>query len=327
VTHLVSNLKPERVDSKAKLMKTSKILTGLLAIVASSVITSTQAASFPSVIPLPPGWVPEGIAVGRGTSYYVGARTGDYLGAIYAGDLRSGKGGILVEPQPGKPIIGIKVDKRSNYLFAAGGPSGRADVYNAHSGALIATYQFSSGYTFINDAAITRDAVYFTDSRQSVLYKIALNPAGALASPGAFEVIPLTGFQGGFGFDANGIVATPDGSTLIVVNMNAGVLYRVDAATGDSTPIDLGGVTLVSGDGLVLSGHTLYVVRNSAAANQLAVVELDPAFEFGLVVDEIQTSAFNRPATAAEFGSSIYLVNAFGPTDSANPYTVIRVSK
>ena len=32
-----------------------------------------QGRFFPSVIPLPNGWQPEGIATGRGTSFYVGS--------------------------------------------------------------------------------------------------------------------------------------------------------------------------------------------------------------------------------------------------------------
>lgn len=45
--------------------------------------------------------------------------------------------------------------------------------------------------------------------------------------------------------------ASEDGDTLLVVNSFTGELYRVNAATGSTVPIDLGGKTVQAGDGLV----------------------------------------------------------------------------
>lgn len=47
---------------------------------------------FPDVIQLPTGFQPEGIEVGRGTTFYVGSAAN---GAIYRGDLRTGSGAIF----------------------------------------------------------------------------------------------------------------------------------------------------------------------------------------------------------------------------------------
>ena len=47
----------------------------------------------------------------------------------------------------------------------------------------------------------------------------------------------------------------------------------LDPATGEATEVDLGGASLTNGDGILLDGRTLYVVRNRL--NQIAVVELD----------------------------------------------------
>ena len=44
---------------------------------------------FPDIIPLPNGFQPEGIATGRGTTFYVGSIP---TGAVYRGDLRTGEG-------------------------------------------------------------------------------------------------------------------------------------------------------------------------------------------------------------------------------------------
>ena len=49
--------------------------------------------SFPEKIALPAGFAPEGLAIGHGKTFYVGSVQ---TGAIYAGDLRTGTGHILV---------------------------------------------------------------------------------------------------------------------------------------------------------------------------------------------------------------------------------------
>lgn len=46
---------------------------------------------------------------------------------------------------------------------------------------------------------------------------------------------------------------TDDGKTLIVVNMATGNLYTVDPQSGEAAQIDLGGVLLKGGDGMVRS--------------------------------------------------------------------------
>ena len=49
--------------------------------------------SFPETIPLPNGFQPEGIAIGKGDTFYVGSIP---TGAVYAGSLRTGTGNVLV---------------------------------------------------------------------------------------------------------------------------------------------------------------------------------------------------------------------------------------
>ena len=75
---------------------------------------------FPETIPLPNGWQPEGIATGHGNQFFSGSRA---TGAIFRGDLRTGRGDVLVEPD-GTPALGMKVDHR-NRLFVAGGAAAR----------------------------------------------------------------------------------------------------------------------------------------------------------------------------------------------------------
>jgi sugar lactone lactonase YvrE len=313
------------------IMRRTSIVLALLLMLAVSAVPALAApgGTFPNIIPLPDGWQPEGIAVGRGTTFYAGSLAN---GAIYRGDLRSGDGSVLVAGQPGGLSVGLALDTRSNYLFAAGGLNGNANVYDGSSGALLATFQLTTPFAgFVNDVIVTRDAAYFTDSFQPQLYRVALGAGGSLPAAGDFQTIPLGGdwvqVPGPFVFNANGIEASADGKTLLVVHSNLGQLYKVDPQTGAASLVNLGGASLTAGDGLALQGRTLYVVRNQL--NQIAVVNLAPGFSSGSVARTITSPDFRVPTTVAIFGSSLYAVNArFGtPPGPDVDYDVVRVPK
>jgi len=217
---------------------------------------ATRKDFFPKVISLPNGFQPEGISTGRGTSFYVGSVAN---GAIYRGSVRTGAGAILVPGRTGRVAGGTEVDRR-NRLFVAGGPTGVGRVYDAGSGAERKSYRFTAGTSFVNDVVVTRDAAYFTDSSNPVLYVVPIGHRGRL---GHARTLPLTGaLQDAPGFNANGIEASPDGRTLLVVQSNTGLLFAVSAKTGFTRKVDLGGASLLNGDGLLRRGRTLYVVRN-----------------------------------------------------------------
>lgn len=297
-----------------------------LLVVALSLITmgSAAAVAFPDVIPLPDGFRPEGIAVGKGTTFYVGSIP---TGAIYRGDLRTGDGALLVQPQ-GRAAIGLKYDDRTGYLFVAGGPTGFAFIYNGETGANVAAIQLTTDQSFINDVVITKDAAYFTNSSQPFIYKVPLENNGELSTPLTSVAIPLSGdYQQVPGFNANGIAAIPNGKTLIIVNSTVGALYQVDPETGIATEIDLEGGNVQSGDGILLQGKTLYVVQNFL--NQIAVVELSPDLGSGAIVEIITDSDFDVPTTIAKFGNSLYAVNArfSTPPTPDTTYTVVRVPR
>ena len=120
---------------------------------------------------------------------------------------------------------------------------------------------------------------------------------------------------------------------MIVVNSAHGEIYRVDPATGVANLIELtnstgsGDTSLSAGDGLLLDGKTLYVVRNQL--NQIAVVRLANDLSAGEVVGTITDPAFRVPTTITEHGNSIYAVNArFGTPPGPNvDYDVVKVSK
>jgi hypothetical protein len=181
--------------------------------------------------------------------------------------------------------------------------------------------------SFINDVVITRDAAYFTNSFQPILYKVPLADDGGLPSPLTSVAIPLSGdyqFTAG-AFNANGIDALPNGKTLVIVNSTEGALYTVDPETGVASRIDLGMGNVSNGDGILLQGRTLYVVQNQL--NRIAVVELASNLASGEIVDLLTNSSFDVPTTIAKFGNALYAVNArFGtvPTPETE-YDVVRV--
>lgn len=287
--------------------------------------SALAAQPFPARIALPDGFQPEGIATGRGPVVYAGSIAS---GAIYAADLRTGEGALLVQPTAGSVAIGLEFDRRTNTLYVAGGPTGRATAYNAATGeALVSVQLTSAGPTFINDAVVTRDAVVFTDSFQPVLYRLPLDPITRLPT-GSFETIALSGdYAQTAGFNLNGIETTADGRSLLAVHSTLGVLYRIDPATGVATTVDLAGASLSNGDGLLRQGRTLYVVRNRL--NQVLAIDLAADAASGSVAEVIGSPAFDVPTTLAAFGDRRYVVNArFGtPPTPGTAYDIVQVPR
>lgn len=307
-------------------LRTNALLVGgLCALTALSYPRAATLQTLPDTIALPDGWRPEGIVIGQGVTVYAGSLA---TGSIYSADLRSGEGRILVPPE-GRIAVGLAFDSRTDYLYVAGGPAGAAYVYDASTGATVAVLQLTStATTFVNDSVVTRDAVYFTDSFRPVLYRVPLEVGGRLPTAPAVQELPLGGdfiFTPG-AFNANGIEATGDGQTLIVVNSTDGSLYKVDPATGDATLIPLDGVSLLHGDGMVLAGHTLYVVQNRL--NQIAEVALAQDLSSGSIVRLLTNPDLDIPTAVDTFGGSLYVVNArFATPPTPNtPYSIVRVA-
>lgn len=313
-------------------MKRTFVVLGSLLLLFAFVLPAVAApgASFPEVIQLPSAFQAEGIAIGTEHTFYAGSLAD---GTIVLGDLRSGETQVLVPGEAGRLSVGMDFDPRSGYLFVAGGLNGVGRVYDTESGMLMGDYPMFSGGDFgdfINDVIVTREAAYFTNSFAPFIYRVPLGPAGELPDPADVEAIMLSGdwtqVPGFFVFNANGIEATPNGKTLIVVNSVAEAVYLVDPGTGVATQIDLGGETLPSGDGLVLLRKTLYVVQNSL--NQIGVISLSPDMSAGTIGDPITHPLFDIPTTAAAFGDSLYAVNAkFGTDPVGTPYEAIKVSQ
>jgi sugar lactone lactonase YvrE len=288
-----------------------------------AVPTALAKGTFPETIQLPNGFQPEGIAVGKGNTFYVGSIP---TGAVFSGSLRNGTGHILVPGAAGHAATGLEYDR--GRLWVSGAATGKAFVYSAETGATLNELQLATGTdaTFINDVVVTPSAAYFTDSNRPVIYKVAKSSSGA---PGAVTAIPLTGdYQHVAGaFNLNGIDATPDGTTLLAVQSATGQLFTIDPTTGATKLIDLGGATLPNGDGILLHGRTLYVVQNRL--NKIAVVKLNRDLTQGAVTREITDSDFDVPTTIDRFGKWLYAVNArFGTASGPDAtYKVVQVKR
>ena len=309
-----------------KRLALTAIAGAVLTLATTTVMTTATAAPagaapLPKIISIPNGFRPEGLATGRGTDFFVGSQVD---GAIYRGDLLTGRGAVFIPGTAGDTVRGLKVD--GNRLFAAGGPSGTVKVYDVRTGQLLLRQQVGApGASFVNDVVVTRNAAYYTDSTAQVMYVLPLGPGGRL---GAVRTVPLTGdIVYGPGFNANGIVASPDGRSLVLVQSNTGLLFRVSARTGVTTRVDAGGFSFSNGDGLLRRGNTLYVMRN--VNNQLVQATLSHDFTQARVVRTITDPNFDTPTTIAFFGPFIYAVNArlTTPPTPDTTYTVVRVMR
>ena len=318
------------------------LLTAILALVFCTLSVGAAAQkNWPEAIAIPVGFEAEGIELGKGHEFFVGANSlaslfgeaffgiphepSELAGAIYKGNLRTGDGAIL-SPPTGKSVSGLSYDPRTNYLYAATG-SGSGDafgnftftgqgvtVYDASSGDIIREITFGDGTGIvINDCLVTRRGVYCTDSFNPDLYKVVLEKGGRLPSTPVVEKIPMPGFHMTQGFNANGLVGDFDGRQLVIVNISTGVLYRVDTASGEASPLEIDGAEPLfpDGDGLYLNGRTLYIIQNFS--DKIAVVQLSGDLSGGEFIKNIpgegEINPLNVATTIIGFGNSLYAIN------------------
>lgn len=265
------------------------------------------------IIALPNGFQPHGIALGPNQMAFVGS-SGN--GGIYRVNLLTGEGGLWTAAQTGQALLGLAYDLRTNWLYAAGGASGNARLFDATSGAHLRDIRLSPGPDgLVQEVAVTFNALYFTNALRPTLYRMPLTPRGRLPEPLVVQPLALAG---DFVFvaddlNANGIAAGPDGRTLIVIHTALGLLYRVDALTGAATVIDLGGVLLKDSSGLALQDGLLYVVNFN---NRLYVVELDSRWRTGRVRRTIASRHFDNPSAVVVDGGKLTVVNARVATEA-----------
>jgi sugar lactone lactonase YvrE len=300
-----------------KRLSSTLLSVALIALALPTASVSAADKPFPKIIYTPSGSAPEGFTIGKGTTAY----NGSLDGSIYKLNLRTGQGEVLVAKDPNADvangtchILGMRVDPRTNYLFVAGCDSGNAYVYDAGNGHLIMEYQLAQpGLSIINDLAITKDAVFFTDAAQPFLYRLPLSRNGAIPlNAGAATAIRLPDVfvidPADFCCGANGIVATPDGKTLIVGHSLLAQLYRIDTSAGDVEQIYVDAPLDGFLDGIAMKGRTLYIMTPSVPnpESRIQVVELNTDLRSGKLAKTITDPDLDDVASGAIFGNSLY---------------------
>lgn len=202
----------------------------------------------PSTIPLVTGSLPEGISAGPGSTFYAGARAD---GAVYVGNAKNGKLRTLVPGEEGEVAVGLLYDEATKRLWVAGGGTGDITAYDARSGRVLYTANLGTD-RFLNDVAVTDDAVYVTDSTRAQV--VVDTPDGALpTSPPRTLTL---------GSDYVQLTLAPDFDSTTFVRV----------LDEDDTPSDLDRPTtgaLVDGDLYVVNGRFGTIGRTSDAGATL----------------------------------------------------------
>jgi sugar lactone lactonase YvrE len=258
------------------------------------------------VLPTPPTQFPEGVSFDeRSGRYYASSQSN---GAILTGVLHRRNADVLASPgDAGRTSAnGLDTDRRWRKLWVATGQLGRLDLLNPRSGATLRTFSMAQG-SYANDVAVTRRATYVSDSMRPTLWRVEANaPAGAAEPWLDLTTTPITYTAG---FNLNGIESTRDGKRLIAVQTNTGQLWRISTRTQQVRELVLrGGERMTNGDGLVLRGRTLYVVRN--AQGEIVKIRLAKSMTRGHVVRRTTPSSLHFPTTADIAGSRMLVVNS-----------------
>jgi Cu-Zn family superoxide dismutase len=178
--------------------------------------------------------------------------------------------------------------------------------------------------TFLNDVWVAPDgAAYFTDSDEPRIWRVAQGAGGTwqaslwLDATGTIPVVLP-------GFNLGGIVATPNGRYLLVSQGTNGRLWRIDLATKAIAEVDIGSTSIVNADGIVLRGHTLWVVQNFT--RQISELALDGDWASGTLVSVKATPADRTYTTTKIADGRLLIVDSqfgFAPPFAAQDRVVV----
>lgn len=263
-------------------------------------------------IALPPELnYPEGIGYDpAGYIYTAGAADG----AVIRTDLKSLRSTVIIKANSLLPagntlfpaMLGMKVDGAKR-LWLTGGRTGRIFVVDTASGKLLKDMKVPGQGSLLNDAVVTANAVFVTDTLRPVLWRIPVNGRD-IGEPEAWLDFTGTPLRYGEGPNLNGIARNAAGTALVVIQMNKGLLFKIDLATRAVTPIDIGSEVLTGGDGLEMDADRLYLVRQPEA--EVVTLQLSPDWRSGKVTSRFKHAALLWPATAAKVGNELLIVNS-----------------
>lgn len=276
-----------------------------------------------------PGAQPEGVGFDpRDCSFYTAASF--FRGELYRGRLDQRRADVFLPADGDRPgAFGIEVDTKRDLLLVAGGNNGVLFVYKLGTKQLHGRFDTGPG-GFLNEVAVAPNGdVYVTDSGRPTLYRV--KAAAIEAGSGAPEAIPLgPQVEYGPGFNANGIVVTPDGAHVIFAMTNSGRLYRLtpgaDPKDRAITEVAVDRGPQISADGLEIDGHTIYLVRNRD--DVLVELTMSEDYSSARVTGERKDPLFKTPTSVALAPDDRLLVaiaeyfNSDGP-----PYYVVSIKR
>jgi Cu-Zn family superoxide dismutase len=300
----------------------------------STADSATPAApAAPTTVALPEAVsFPEGIAydASAGVLYTASAENG----AVARIDAEAGTTAVVV---PGGTIVPadstvfpgpLGMTVADDRLWVAGGLTGTVTVLNTSDWSIVKQVTVPTApKSLLNDVAIAGGAAFITDTFVPTLWRMPIQ-GDTIGDPEPWLDLSGSAIEYGDGPNLNGIVATPDGESLIVVQMNVGRLFRIDVETKAIAQIDVAGADLTTGDGLALDGDILYVVRQGAG--EVATVRLNQDLTGGTVVSRF-SEGLAWPATAAVVGDELVVVNTqfntrgSEPSTTRRPFTLLRI--
>ena len=250
----------------------------------------------------------EGIGVDkRAGVFYVSAT--NQSGALYRGSTRARDQVLELwqPPRAGDNGRGIAVDRRGR-VYVAGGPAAEVRVF-ARSGELLAELPTGAAGSFLNDVWVGPDgAAYVTDSSLPVIWRVS-RAAGTWRIERWLDVSPQIAYTPALtDFDLGGIVSTAGGRYLLTTQGTTGQLWRIDLRSREIAEVDLGGALLPNADGIVLRGHTLWVVQNFT--RQISKLRLRHRYRSATVEEVLATPADRTFTTAKRVGGRLLVVDS-----------------
>jgi sugar lactone lactonase YvrE len=312
--------------------------TAALAVTAAAPIPRAAAAArITTAFTLPGDTVyPEGIAADPHTGdLYVGSYA---TGAVYrAAPGRRTADVFLAAGTDGRATAnGLKAD-RSGRLWVIDSTAG-VDVYDLRTRTPLARFEVpGDDPRLVNDLVITPDgSAYLTDSIRAVIYRVT--PADLARAHGdratltaVYDLSGAVAPHASGTYTLNGIVADAAGRYLLVVDMTAGDLFRVDLRTGAVRQVTLHGGDLTHGDGLELAHGTLWAAQN--AVNTISRWRLDQDAASARLEHRITDTALQIPTTLVHSRGRLLVVRSqfdkggpMGPGVPETPFTVAWVT-
>jgi Cu-Zn family superoxide dismutase len=251
-------------------------------------------------------------------------------GIVYRGSLDATEASVFLPAgSDGRTsVAGVKVDPQSR-IWLADAFNGRVLVYDQRARLLHSFVLAGPGNPTVNDIAFSPGHAYITDSSRPFLYRVRTAEAGR---PGTTTVEPwldvsaavrYTTGSGPFGVNLNGIVASPDGRTLLTVQTNTGLLFRVDVSSGEISTVAVAGTELLFADGLFRIGDHLYVVRN--AVNEIVDLKLSAGWRSAVAESTLTDPKLAFPTALARLRGHLLITNSQldSTTSPKLPFTVL----